>query len=1276
MPPIRKIVSRRVIITRNDDGTVNHNEVERNKSALNVDQTTTKEQAPLSPIPANEPVATIPDTSRTVRRRSSDIVETQSAPPPKTERRRATITPEMVFDDVNPEIEEIEHLQRGLIPVDYPTDDDLEIVNETQSIYKPFSKSGEASAFIPTALWSPTKTALENIKNRYGDVDDFVKENLQWNDEELENYLSPEQVDAVALGIASLKESRSLDREFMEGDVTGFGKGRIIMALVRYCVMNDLRAVVFTKDDNLFSNLWGDARDIGTDNLLGRPFIFKAGSHIRDLRAPEIPIIWKSQPPKERKAFEEGDFGDYKVGFCTYDQINIMDNARALAIASFLGEEKGVLLADESQAIITYTASTTKNMQKIKSGVFASINASATSSRHIENMVSYKGVYPWLSTLDHLLPRMGRNPKRWLSEYSVREAVRRGKMIRREHDMSGIEVAVETLDEKRKALLKGPVDDFARIWAHILGVSESVKEWTDARNLEITEQIEEDSGKTPPLYYTVPFQTHVSMISKQFICCLMVDQMAESVIDTLENGRKPFLVIDMTMESVLNQIRGFEETAVDIEDDASEVMDDTVRKPITFKDMLVETIDRFRTVSRRRGKENVKTVLGDDDIPGISDAIASIEQMISRFPDIPISPIDAVRDIVEARGEALFKQGKIDAPWKLGEISGRSSCIRDGKYTKMETESKNSIMSHFNNGHYAGVISTRRGSTGMNGHHTAYCLDQRPRRMIIGMGHEDPVEEVQMRGRINRRGQISKPDYKVLDCGIPYHTISIAIRNDKCAQLSSSVAGSSKIFKQDGIPDYFSHTGNMIAKDILESNAKLRNKLGIFMGKDEQEAKRELYYVKSLLKRSMVLTWDEQTRLFQLFESTYKAKEMDVSGRIVSGMDGDWVIADRRVLELGDHGDDPLTAEDLYLTKIAKIVYREAFDSSDVHAKIVSGEQAVIGSWENNRLFMEENKNKWLHGFKPSFIDTVEKALYFADRSDAYPAYKNNAVGRKNKELDKALKIMEMIRVGVVMKLPDSIGDPVTAIVTGLTYPETKKSFRFHEYRVKYCVPGEAIEHNIGLDNLLVEGNGFSIYPKKTFDDVASLFDEMQSGEATITRYILDGNMFKACLLASEIDGGSEGNWRDIGGNLNPGIALSNRDLHRVMKANILVFSPHIATEMLRAGEEMRLGSGKDSIVVKKQTNNEVVIRYPYGTQRNKKWEDIKDEIFNVSGAEIHGNCQRVHIDAFEEVCGFLFTEEFGHFSSSSRNVLLSISNDNRSYESAFKAPQQTRLAI
>jgi hypothetical protein len=169
-------------------------------------------------------------------------------------------------------------------------------VNEFQAPYQAASKIGEATSMVPINMAGATYAALNDLESYFGAIDKYVAGKLRYNEEELPYYFSPEQVDAIGLAIKAVEEGRGI----INADQTGLGKGRFVAAMLRYAKLNDKMPVFLTIKSELFTDIFRDINDIGSQHLFEKLFIFNDGESVKRF-GTESEVLYRATTSQERK---------------------------------------------------------------------------------------------------------------------------------------------------------------------------------------------------------------------------------------------------------------------------------------------------------------------------------------------------------------------------------------------------------------------------------------------------------------------------------------------------------------------------------------------------------------------------------------------------------------------------------------------------------------------------------------------------------------------------------------------------------------------------------------------------------------------------------------------------------------------------------------------------------------------------------------------------------------------------------------------------------------
>jgi hypothetical protein len=133
--------------------------------------------------------------------------------------------------------------------------------NALQVPYDNFSENKSVNTLVATNHLGAIKEAFSRLMRRLGisSIDEYVRNELQYDPELFKASFSAEQVEALALAIDNIKRGKG----FIIGDQTGIGKGRVVAAMIRYAKINGKTPVFVTQMPDLYGDMMRDLSDIG-----------------------------------------------------------------------------------------------------------------------------------------------------------------------------------------------------------------------------------------------------------------------------------------------------------------------------------------------------------------------------------------------------------------------------------------------------------------------------------------------------------------------------------------------------------------------------------------------------------------------------------------------------------------------------------------------------------------------------------------------------------------------------------------------------------------------------------------------------------------------------------------------------------------------------------------------------------------------------------------------------------------------------------------------------
>ena len=1085
------------------------------------------------------------------------------------------------------------------------------VPNEWQTPYVASSSIGEASSMIPHNMQRPLSIALDALEENYGLVDEYVSRKLQMSQAVMAEVFTPEQVDGIALAIARCEEGRGL----IIGDQTGLGKGRQLAALTRYAMLNGEHVVFLTEKPNLFSDFWRDFRDICIDRNpqdLFKPFILNNAVSIKDDRTNSV--VFPSLPSATiqritSNAIAPTDEG-YTVTLATYSQFN-REMSKSVK-SSWLGTAAAgsLMLLDESHNAAG-DSNTAKNVASAVEKSLGCIYSSATFAKNAKNMSAYSKVFP-PSVSGEDLPEIieaGGDP---LMEILSSNLAEDGVMVRREHDMSNL--AFNTVDDVEHMDRNKALSDQL---SEILFILSSMSGDVEARCRAVNAKIKKDLERLSPEQRkgsrmgvsSVNFGSRLYNIMRQFQMAIKVDVVAEQSIQHLEAGRKPVIVVEQTMESLLVEIlENADDPVVEYDENGDLIENEEQSSPLkgdgqelasapTFRDLLYRMLDKINTVVSRDDYgvssriSAVSLASSEDQVKAWEELNKTVKTMIYHFPDLPVSGIDLIRERIEEAG------------YSCGEISGRKMTTHsrdDGSVlVSPRVDDRLKTIHEFNNEGCDALILTRAGSTGISLHAGEKFADQRQRSLLELQIPNNVAERLQFFGRVNRKGQVSEPLIYTISSGLPSETRILAMQNAKLRKLSANTQSNrNNVAETKDIPDILNEIGDRVARQFLESNPHVAYRLGIDLPKKNDPPKTDNFYVNKLTGRIALLPVAEQTDLLELLFAEFKevVATMEASGiNPFKTVVHDWKarVVSRELYD-GVDGDDTCSVFDrpVYLMKIEwdEDIKPIRFDA--VEKRVKAGIESLIlcgAEPDEGNAYVLGSFN----GFQRLKMDSlIEKAnIAFAKVIDRIlPEYLNEAEGVTslrdvlNLKEDNPVKRAEERRRFLVTSLaqfhPGRMfslgigGESFTAIVVSLRTPENPAhQHLLGKYEVGFAVPGETrlrfySLHAISNNTPSATVNSWDFLNDSRVDNsgrIKARFDTAPAGQVTRSRCVLDGNLFRAAQIALEDDIGFSGIWTDDCGERRRGIIMRGSvDTDQMQSRMVRVPSAQVALQLVR----------------------------------------------------------------------------------------------------------------
>ena len=674
--------------------------------------------------------------------------------------------------------------------------------------------------------------AVNKNLEKLGDADQFLVDELGYNDkDDLYSHLAAEQVDSVALALQQAKKGNA----FIIGDMTGIGKGRQAASLIRYAKKQGQVPVYFTKTAGLLSDVYRDLVDIGSPEL--RPFVFGSAKEaaITDSDGKVVfALPSKSEVKRVLDYIEKnGKLPDeYDYVLTTYSQVSNgvyefdengirkekkLAKGKTFGAAALSGQRRrdaieklmgnAYLILDES-----HTAGGNSGqgnyfqhiIQKAKNVTFFS----ATFAKRPDNMPIYalrtamnEGGMKSSDLID-AVKRGGAT----LQEIMSQTLTQCGQMIRRERDMTGVTIDWKAIDDpERVQEQREQYDSIIGLFNDIINFQKKyVSSYVDERNDElaaIQSTIGIKKGTAALGIKNQPFASKAFNTVQQVLLSLKAKSAAERAIDYLKQGMKPVIALNNTNESQTGNLAlGEEMDAPDLGTSLKKGLEGTLR--YTQKDAKDNSESGYIKLSD----------LGDEAVEAYHELEKKIEQTST---GLSLSPIDVIKNELQKAG------------YKVGELTGRQTEFvynDNGTVTKVKRADtdKKKLARDFNDGKIDALILNKSAATGISLHASSKYKDQKKRVMIVAQQQLDVNDEVQMRGRIDRTGQVARGAYEYVVSLIPAEQRLLMMFKAKLKSLDANTTSSQKSkFNEMEVADITNKYGDKVVKEYMAEHLDL-----------------------------------------------------------------------------------------------------------------------------------------------------------------------------------------------------------------------------------------------------------------------------------------------------------------------------------------------------------------------------------------------------------------------------------------------------------------------
>lgn len=847
--------------------------------------------------------------------------------------------------------------------------DGKEIAEEPdEKFYKPQNKNRPQKLLIPVNLAEGFEKSVKAVRDEVGDLVKYAKELTGLKS--LERTLTGEQIDTLALALHNFERGKP----FTIGNDTGTGKGRIAAALLFYADKKGVIPVFMTENDSLMKDIYRDILDLQeiSDPDAAEVYLekdFKMFSFNKAGTAAKYPVVnplddsrnikqdynWnmvesmlggtsKVKGVKSKQHYQNVQQNllkflkdnNFKAVFTTYSQIRLdkdsPDYWKEIVLSNMVNEGRSYLVLDEA-----HNAAGSLMVKPGKKGEEGKVEGSSNIFNNILPMVNSSSGTMFLSAtfskspstlpiylepLKKDLEKIGyKNVAEFIDaiksygnsflEHVAKTFADDGFYTRLQKDLSGARVETKKVDISAEET-RNISDGTGKILSALYDVSRKLN--------DALKGMSEDGPRSNDASIKLEgseFASKIYNLQNQLLYSLRTDSVARLTADLLAEGKKVFLAVENTMESVIGDL----DFSKNIADDLRNLFIDSISKNILKvksttskgrgenRKTLVQTLDLGNvefiktdgTPAKVKFNEEqaglLDNVLGTDmngeniTLRGtVLDVVKQINDLKYR---LPISPLDKVKQLIVKYAK---NKGVDIALENIGEATGRGVGIGpNGEKITLPDLTKDEKFSRFNEGTankpttdpkkiFQVMIGNVSAATGLSAHNSpkfGSALHNggkgKIRSMIVWQPMGDPNKTQQIFGRIHREGQMTSPEYYILTTGIPMEQRLLGLMIKKLKALNANVSGDIEGGFNFQNVDFMNRLGDDVMYEYLNENSELGEKLGYYYDYKERTNTYELDVNKSdlaqrVMGRMILLSEADQIHFLKEFTDTFVEK--------------------------------------------------------------------------------------------------------------------------------------------------------------------------------------------------------------------------------------------------------------------------------------------------------------------------------------------------------------------------------------------------------------------
>ena len=678
--------------------------------------------------------------------------------------------------------------------------------------YKSISSKPDSSTYVPIELSLAQEQAVGKLdKKLKSNWDEWVAQELNLSKNELWQYFSAEQIDSIGLTIYNFKNNNI----FIIADETGIGKGRILSAITRWAILKNKKVLFFTEREHLFSDFWRDLNDTNTLSLLTNPVLFHATARLYH----NSEVILKGNATQVKNIEDSGFEETTNFVMTNYSQVSLKQHKKNKKTSLEEFATDNVIILDES-----HNAAGDSNTKKFLLNLIDKTNnivySSATFIKNESQLELYQRHINFdKESIDILIKLLKTSDDYILRKTFTYELTKRLQFWRREHQP--LSIGWKTITCQNDELQQHYINEYANTINILFKLNNDIEKENNFQSLNLSTNWF-SHGAT------------INRLSRNLLLLLKLPTLVESVEKSLQNNHKAVIVLDSTFSSLINKVL---EHKFQMNEDIEDIINIKQKNEnITFGNLLHYIIDDI--VLENLNKINNQKLFID---------YQNLISKIKIFENLFLSPIDYIID-------SLFAKGI-----KCNEVSGRKfKIINQTKVEKIKQIHRSQLVKQFNDGEVDVTLLTRAGASGLSLHASSTFKDQRVRDLYELEITNRPDYRLQFIGRVHRKNQVVEPEFYSVVTNLPFEQRIINVELSKKQKMRSHISGDTQNQDVENIINLYTKFCDEAAKNFLLNHPTFAKQMGINL----RNPKEDLYYIDSLLKRCIILTNEQQNKLY------------------------------------------------------------------------------------------------------------------------------------------------------------------------------------------------------------------------------------------------------------------------------------------------------------------------------------------------------------------------------------------------------------------------------